>query len=38
MDAVLRLRGELLKELARELGVGRTGWRPGGTTSYDWCR
>jgi hypothetical protein len=34
-DAVLRLlRGEPLEALSRELEWRRTGWRPGGTTSW----
>jgi transposase len=34
MEVVLRLlRGEALEVLSRELGVRRTGWRPGATTS-----
>ena len=37
MNAVLRLlRCEPLEELSRELRVGRTGWRPGWTTSRGW--
>jgi hypothetical protein len=35
LEAVLRLlRGEPLETLSRELGVERTGWPPGATTSW----
>ena len=39
MEAVLRLlRGEPLEALSRELGVERTDWPPGATTSWSAAR